>query len=293
MSSKKMQPVTEIYVKLLHVIHEFNEWIESDVESPPTHHYWDAVLNFLGTFNVHGRDIPGIFLNRNLLLAISKFQERLEEFDATDDFYPKADYWECQNDVFKLVSEWPELYSGSRQPSSVFELNRDGVPHDVIAKTWGLLNDDGHPDISLVLKELASPGSVIKKNYKAPGEEFRLKLRKEIDAWIEDQSSFFSPDFKKMREANVSDGAADSDTVGFVPDKFEVSEVKIEQPKEEEESARQEEPEIPEEYEAEFIAKSNDQLKEIAVGLGIVVRGNPSRQSLIHKLKQAGYEEVV
>ncbi|MGE0760610.1 MAG: hypothetical protein AB7O38_26600 [Pirellulaceae bacterium] len=65
---------------------------------------------------------------------------------------------------------------------SVQELDRQKVPHEQIARIWGLIKPNGGGDVDAVIRELAAPGTVIGADYVHPsrrGEQRELERQRD------------------------------------------------------------------------------------------------------------------
>lgn len=154
-------------VRLLAAVEQFtnvhNNWVADNNAEFPTIVYWDALDELIEVFN--SEDIPAS--GRMLAAAVYELAEEKAIHEATENLNPHNGFWQKREILENL---WTTLRWGGKQKyrESVKELDRQGVPHEQIARIWGLRHRDGSGNAALVARELEYPGSVVGPNYVHP-----------------------------------------------------------------------------------------------------------------------------
>lgn len=143
-----------------------NEWASSPNDPNPTIKYWSAYDQMIATFD--GGDIPS--KARQLAESVYRLAQQYVKFVAMDVLHPPDDFFAARQDLENVLSNIGAAQERKR-PESVIELNRQGVPHQQIAKIWGLVNPDGTGKSWLIQQELDKPGSIISPDYVHPDDK--------------------------------------------------------------------------------------------------------------------------
>lgn len=137
-------------------------WAE-DMNSPhPTLAYWHSFDQLLAAFN---GDMPANC--RPLATAVFRLAAERAKFDASGDEHPHQNFFGAREELVK-VFEQVKSPAERRHRETIKELDRQKVPHEQIARIWGLRRPDGTGKAYLVQQELNEPGSVIGPNYVHP-----------------------------------------------------------------------------------------------------------------------------
>lgn len=144
------------------------QWQNSDDLPDPDDAYWAAVDQLLQDFS---GSIPGHL--RQVADAVFDFETEVDAFvnrEDTDNQHPSYTFWSAIEHLENQVNQPDaiEHYRANPLPS-ILALEKQGVPHDQIARIWQLFHANGEPNRAAVQKELDAPGSVI-----APGFDPRI-----------------------------------------------------------------------------------------------------------------------
>jgi hypothetical protein len=139
-----------------------NQWVDDTNSEHPTLVYWQAFDEMLATIE---SELPGDC--RRLATAIYDLAAERAKFDLADVLYPHDDFWRAREEVQRVASKARAPAQGKYR-ESIAELDRQKVPHEQIARIWGLVSADGTGKAWLVQQELDKPGSVITATYVHP-----------------------------------------------------------------------------------------------------------------------------
>jgi len=154
--------------QLFAIVDRFNQihrdWAEFDTNNPePTELYWRALQAVLDTFE--GGDLPADC--RPMAAAVYKLAQERARYDASG-------MTTVPQSLFAAREELERVARAARSPlerphrETIQELAKQNVPHEQIARIWGLRRPDGTGRADLVQQELNQPGSVIGPNYVHP-----------------------------------------------------------------------------------------------------------------------------
>lgn len=134
---------------------------DDSLQYPPSS-LWDAIEATLAVFD--NGDIPheckGLF---NSAVTVSL---QLKAHDETDEPSPPDSFWQAVEQLYATRKNMGRTVTKRRE--SMAELKEQKVPYEQIAQMFGLMDPDGRPQVDLVLKELATPGSVIGPDWVHP-----------------------------------------------------------------------------------------------------------------------------
>ncbi len=137
-------------------------WKASQQDAPDLS-YWDAEAALITVFT--SGDIP--YDGREINEAVMNLAIHSEAFDAGGIPDPPQSYWAAYEAVVAIRNRMEIQEEKTLEPISV--LDRQGVPHEQIARIWGLVDPKtGRGQAYLVQRELDKPGSVITKDYVHP-----------------------------------------------------------------------------------------------------------------------------
>jgi hypothetical protein len=152
---------------LYEAVERFNkvhqDWVDDPNTENPTLAYWDAFDALIDTFR--NGDLPSCC--RRLATAVFELGVAGEDHHRSDRVVVAQAFWAAREHVEQLMDR---IKRGAMKPyhESVQYLDREKVPHEQIARMWGLVNADGSGNSRLVLQELERPGSVIGPDYVHP-----------------------------------------------------------------------------------------------------------------------------
>lgn len=129
-------------------------------ETPPNS-YWDSLTALIDLFDAG--DIPHNC--RQMADAVAELAQQLAIFDENEYVIPQDAFYAARE---ALEATLASTTAEKPYRESVKELARQDVPHEQIARIWGLTTADGRGRADLILKELESPGSVIGPDYVHP-----------------------------------------------------------------------------------------------------------------------------
>lgn len=192
-----MEKATEIYQCCKLINDRFETWAKDPHDIPLPPDYYAAVERLIDLAEI-GRDVAAslseAFLPVRLQAGVQKLQVYLEDYvrqkNSRPNSNPSADFFSQINHVVEFVLSWPSLHMKRVTVDSVENLHRAGVYPSQIALMYGMTHEkSGEGRGDLIEQELASPGSVITKDFVHPQETLRQKLRKDIEAWMDYMSS--------------------------------------------------------------------------------------------------------
>lgn len=167
-----------------------HDWQASEERDDPDDTYWGGVDSLLAAFDEI--TIPGEM--RHLATAVREFSQEVDVFVNREDqetHYPHLAFWAAIERI-EQVRNAPDMIDHYRANplDSVLALDKQGVPHDQIARIWGLFHANGEPNRAAVRQELDIPGSVIK-----PGHDPRIKEEIEKRRRFEERQSQHADDY--------------------------------------------------------------------------------------------------
>jgi len=142
-----------------------NDWANARENSAryPTLAYWRSFNDMVNLFQ--SGNLPADC--RQLSVAVFNLAKQSVEFDISDSPEPPSAFWHAREHLedihIKLGQPGEPVYR-----ESIKELDKQVVPHEQIARMWGLRNADGTGRPHLVQQELDNPGSVIGPDYIHP-----------------------------------------------------------------------------------------------------------------------------
>lgn len=155
--------------ELVAAVERFNrfhhQWSDNPAapEYPPAD-YWDELELLLGAFDLPG-GIPHDCLG--LQTAVRRLSEQYTLFDQSDSALPGDNFWSAREGLESALKR-KEVAKSLPPLESMQQLHEEKVPHEQIARMYGLVDDMGKGKAHLVAKELAKPGSVIDENWVDP-----------------------------------------------------------------------------------------------------------------------------
>jgi hypothetical protein len=152
-------------VKEFMLVHD--TWAADNNRNHPDESYDDA-LERMATIFEEG-EIPGDCrqLAVKVRALLDKWDDFCEERDSGERQYPANEFWTAREQLLKVFSA-PEERPTFKPLESIPLLEKQNVPHRIIAKIYGLFDADGNPEAHLVQRELDKPGSVIGPDWVDP-----------------------------------------------------------------------------------------------------------------------------
>lgn len=169
-----MSRATDLFEAVDRFTDAHDTWADDQNSSHPTLSYWNALDAMLATFE--NGDLPAEC--RELASRVWALAQERVKFDASEAASPGHSFWLARErlaDMAKRTRESPE----KRHLEPIAELHRQNVPHEQIARIWGLVREDGSGKAYLVQQELNSPGSVITPDFVHPDDALRLREAQE------------------------------------------------------------------------------------------------------------------
>lgn len=154
-------------VELFSAVERFNDvheaWVADQNAKHPTLKYWAAFEQMMDVINTG--DMPANC--RALATAAYRAAEERAKFDSSGDEHPHDGFWAARQWLHD-VSTQLRSPTERRHRETIQELDRQKVPHEQIARIWGLRRPDGTGKAYLIQEELNRPGSVIGSDYVHP-----------------------------------------------------------------------------------------------------------------------------
>lgn len=178
-----------IYKKAVALKEGFEAFLESD-EGYLSGDFWYSLEEIVREWNGGQDDIPECMRLGMIRRGFIQLQDRIHEFDMSDNPEPGAELLSAIAYVLKNLSMWPTLYSVSVQPKPVSELVMDGVDFQSIAKLYNMVNPTtGVGVASMAEEEYRSPGTYVAPEWKHPKEIERLQNREVIEKFLDELES--------------------------------------------------------------------------------------------------------
>lgn len=211
------------------------------------------------------------------------------------------------NAALSQILEWPRAHQVPHQIPSIKMLDRQNVPHEQIARMYGLVEPiTGRGIIGKIEQELVEPGSVITPDWVHPIELKRRELRERIELWLSEFPEATDEDkakqaslFQAASTEQVSPEPVHSVEEAFVRGMSEMEAAELLDLPLAQVMARYGELQDQPEFEVEDLPDTDDDLpsKEDllleAKEIGLVIRQNMSRSKLAEKIRQAKQARVV
>lgn len=146
--------------------HAHDNWANDPNIEHPTLGYWRAYDEMFEMFQ--SGELPDRC--RELATLVYLLAAEKEKFDASDLIHPENSFWTARENL-EFALRRLQNPAEQRRIESVRELDRQKVPHEQIARIWGLVNPDGSGKAWLVQQELDRPGSVIGPETATPADK--------------------------------------------------------------------------------------------------------------------------
>lgn len=171
--SEQLKTVATNFIK----VHD--DWTVDPNRPNPDAIYWDAVDSLFESFE--DGDIPGD--SRPLAEAIGRFRDEADRFEDRDDVneqHPHDAFWAGVESIRKLLAgptrrELPPLESIKELVAMPY------MQHAQVAEMYGFKDRRGNLMVSLVQKELDTPGSVLKTPGSVDGRDWVDPRLAELD----------------------------------------------------------------------------------------------------------------
>lgn len=173
--SKSCEPIA---IEMLDLIEEtqrvHNNWREAEDSSDvPPGRLMEKIDEILA---LHDEAVSIPFLGTALNGAIKRLAVAKVREDERDTPIPRGDFWDAVEGVFL---QRDRLFARMHTPvavESVKQLVEIGATDDQIARTYGLVDEYGYPQVHMIAQEKKNPGSVISADWQHPREIERLQL---------------------------------------------------------------------------------------------------------------------
>lgn len=156
--------------QLFSAVDKFNsaheQWADDANSKHPTLAYWRAFDEMLEAFQ--GGDMPANC--RHLATAVYKLAQEKAAFDISGIEHPANSFWAARELLYEAAKSIKSP-NERKHLETIQELDRQKVPHEQIARIWGLTRSDGTGLAYLVQEELNNPGSVIGADYVHPNDK--------------------------------------------------------------------------------------------------------------------------
>lgn len=237
-----------IYKKAIALKEGFESFLASD-EGYLSGDFWYSLEEIVRDWNGGQDEIPDCMRLGMIRRGFIQLQDRIHDFDMSDSPEPSADLLAAIAYVLKNLSVWPDLYLESVQPKPIAELVMEGTDFQSIAKMYNMVNPTtGVGVASMAEEEYKSPGTYIAPEWKHPKEIERVQNREVIEEFLVELTSV--PD----APVQMPEYDTESDFERFVGLYDEVE---------------------------------SDDLIEQARKMGVMVRSNMKRETIIEKIYRA------
>ena len=234
-----------LYKKCFSLYRSFNDFLESE-DGYLSGDFWYSLEEMIREYNEVGQDLPEALRSGNLRRGFIQMQDRIHEYDHSDVPEPTADLLSSIAYVLTTVTEWPNLFRVSCQPKPIADLVLEGADFQTIAKKYNLVNPStGIGVASMAEEEFRNPGTYIAPGWIHPQEIERMQNREMVEEMMAEACSI--PD----EPATLPEEGSSQDIERFAS--------------------------LYEDVEPEALI-------EQARKMGIVVRGNMKRETIISKI---------
>lgn len=282
-------------------------WPDDAITEPvPTPEWVSLVERLLDEWS-RGRPWHPAFLTGNIEAAMDGVRRSLEVMRQTGFARFTVQMGVELNAAMSQILEWPQSHQVPHQLPSIKMLDRQGVPHEQIARMYGLVEPiTGRGIIGKVEQELVEPGSVLSADWVHPLEAQRLERRARIEQWLaefpeatDEQAARKAALFQVSLETHPEPEPVLSVEEAFARGMSEIEAAELLDLPLTQVMARYGEIQTEVTYEVEDVPDFDDDLpsKEDllmeAKEVGLVIRQNMSRAKLAEKIRQAKQARVV
>jgi hypothetical protein len=302
-----MRPESQVWLIADSIRRLQDSWPDDAVSEPVPTPEWVTLVERLIDEWYRGRPWHPAFLAGNIEASMEGVKRSFEAMRQTGFARFTVTMGVELNASLAQILEWPRAHQVPHDIPSIKMLDRQGVPHEQIARMYGLVEPiTGRGIIGKVEQELVEPGSVLTEGWVHPLERDRRERRERIEQWLAEFPE--ATDEKRAAEtARVTlslEEAPEPNPVHSVEEAFvrgltevEASEL-LDLPLSQVMSRYAELQEDPV-FEVEDLPELGDDLpnKEDllreAKDLGVVIRSNISRAKLAEKIRHAKQARVV
>lgn len=281
-------------------------WPDDAINEPvPTPEWVSLVERLLDEWH-RGRPWHPAFLTGNIEAAMDGVRRSLEAMRQIGFARFTVLMGVELNAALGQILEWPKSHQTPHQIPSIKMLDRQGVPHEQIARMYGLVEPiTGRGIIGKVEQELVEPGSVITSDWVHPLEQRRQEYRDRIEQWLAefpeatDESLAKKSSLFQAVDTGLNPEPVHSVEEAFVRGMSEMEAAELLDLPLSQVMARYGELQDQPSFEVEDLPEVDDDLpsKEDllmeAKEIGLVIRQNLSRAKLAEKIRQAKQARVV
>lgn len=281
-------------------------WPDDAINEPvPTPEWVSLVERLLDEWH-RGRPWHPAFLTGNIEAAMDGVRRSLEAMRQIGFARFTVLMGVELNAALGQILEWPKSHQTPHQIPSIKMLDRQGVPHEQIARMYGLVEPiTGRGIIGKVEQELVEPGSVLTSDWVHPLEQRRQEYRDRIEQWLAefpeatDESLAKKSSLFQTVDTGLNPEPVHSVEEAFVRGMSEMEAAELLDLPLSQVMARYGELQDQPSFEVEDLPDTDDDLpsKEDllleAKEIGLVIRQNLSRAKLAEKIRQAKQARVV
>jgi hypothetical protein len=173
-----------IYKKGVALYRDFDKFLDSD-DGYLSAEFWYSLESLMREWNEGVSDMPDCLKSGTLRRAFIQMQDRIHDYDMSDVPEPTADLLSSIAYVLTHISEWPNMFTATMQPESVHDLFLAGDDYQTIAKKYNLVNPTtGIGVASMAEEEHKNPGTYIAPDWKHPREIERIQNREIIEEML-------------------------------------------------------------------------------------------------------------
>lgn len=237
-----------IYKQGCALYRDFDSFLDSE-DGYLSAEFWYSLESLIREWNEGVSDMPECLKSGTLRRGFIQMQDRIHDYDMSDVPEPTADLLSSIAYVLTTIYEWSNLFKATMQPDPVHDLFLAGDDYQTIAKKYNLVNPTtGIGVAAMAEEEHKNPGTYIAPDWKHPREIERIQSREIVEVMLSDAEE--GPDAK----VELPDPGSSEDIERFAS--------------------------LYEDVEPE-------ELIEQAKKLGIVVRSNMKRETILGKIYQA------
>lgn len=180
-----MQKESVVYLTAASIHQYQNRWYDDAVEDPAPDGEWVSLVERLIKEWRRGEPWHPAFLTGNLAASMDGVERAFNAMRQTGFArFSVAIGVELMATLSEILS-WPEAHKTPHMTPSIKAMDRQGVPHEQIARIYGMVEPlTGRGIIGHVEQELIEPGSILGSDWIHPQEKARLERREVIEQWL-------------------------------------------------------------------------------------------------------------
>ena len=194
-----------VYKKARSLYRTFNDYLESE-DQYLSGEFWYSLEDLIRTWNETVQDIPECLAFKTLRRGFIQMQDHIHAYDLQDNPNPSADLLSSIAYVLTNINEWRNLFNVSVQPPSISSLVKDGADFSTIAKKYNLVNPStGIGMAHMAEEEFENPGTHIGRSWVHPKEVERLANREIVDSLLTEAEQVKEPVVSFPEEGSSED----------------------------------------------------------------------------------------